>query len=46
MDLNLPVWSVPALAFASVALLAFLLISAVLERRRVRDRYAAAGARS
>jgi tight adherence protein C len=49
MNLDLPVWTVPALIFASVGMLAFFLASSLIERRKVRDRYAtaafAAGAR-
>lgn len=39
---NLLLWAVPALVFSSVALLAFFAVTSVLDRRKVRERYAGA----
>lgn len=42
MNSNIPAWVFPFLVFASVALLAFFVATAVADRRKVRDRYAGA----
>src|SRR4051794_5373529 len=43
---TLPGWIVPALVFASVAIFFFVFATGLLDRRKVRDRFAAAGAGS
>src|SRR3954471_13944613 len=40
---DVPSWIVPALVFTSVGLAIFVLVTSVLDRRKVQDRFAAAG---